>query len=273
VKRVKYKGTLNYDSLRLDHQAHLKKVNDVLVETALAVQGLQLALQDAETKLTKGQKRYTLKVPNKRTKVVPIHRNLRKLVSSLKDQISSKEYIQALVFIVSIVESYLSSNLIRLLRAYPKKLLVSTKGKELQASESYSVDMREIVAAASIDDIVDTRARQRVRDAMYASPKQYLSYFSSISGFKPTPEAWNAFIELKATRDLYVHGDGTINEIYIEKVGTSGRGQVGDMAIVDSQYFDKSISCLKEVMSNIFVGLREKYSDSEDLKRVFDRGD
>ena len=58
-----FKGTLNYDVLRLDHQGQLKKLNDVLVETALSVEGLNSVFDDVVARIARGETAYVLRVP------------------------------------------------------------------------------------------------------------------------------------------------------------------------------------------------------------------
>jgi len=264
-----FKGTLNYDNLRLDHQAHLKKLNDVLVETALSVEGLNSVLEDVVTKIGNGETVYKLRVPNKKAKAIPIRRNLISLRADLQNNITSKEYIKSLVFIITIVEDYLAKNLIRVLIAYPKKLLISTKGNQAAAG-AYTVEMRDLLDAGSLKAIIRQKAEQRTRDAMYASPVQYIAYFTSVTGTQIDPAVWGSYAEIKATRDLYVHSDGTVNDIYIEKTGAHARYAKGHKAVVDAAYFDAAASCLKSLMSAVYIGLRAGFCSSSELKRVFD---
>jgi hypothetical protein len=41
-----YKGTLNYDILRRDNQAHLRSINNIFIEAELCVKGLRSVLKD-----------------------------------------------------------------------------------------------------------------------------------------------------------------------------------------------------------------------------------
>jgi len=264
-----FKGTLNYDSLRVDHQGQLKKLNDVLVETALAVEGLISVHDDVVERIAQGDTAYHLVVPNKRAKLIPIRRNLQSLAAKLENDISSTQYVKSIVFIVTILEDYLSTNLIRVLRAYPRKLLIPVKGTPGGAA-TYAVEMRDLLEAGSLGAIVRQRAEQRTRDAMYASPAQYIGYFSAVTGVQIKSTVWETYAEIKATRDLYVHSDGTVNDIYIAKTGSRARHTKGQKAVVDAAYFDSAASCLKHLMSEIYVGLRGTFSNSMELRRIFD---
>jgi hypothetical protein len=265
-----FKGTLNYDNLRLDHQGQLKKLNDVLVETALSVEGLTYVLRNVDAKIANNDSLYVMRVPNKKAKSIPIRRNLASLRSKLGSDISSGQYVKSLVFIINVVEDYLSSNVVRILQAYPRKLLISTKGKELGPGATYAVEMRDLIDAGSLEAIIRQKAEQRTRDAMYASPIQYMAYFSSVTSIAVDEAVWASYAEIKATRDLYVHSDGTVNDVYIDKAATRARFSKGQKALVDSTYFDASASCMKHLMSDVYVGLRSVFSNSLELQRVFD---
>jgi hypothetical protein len=78
--------------------------------------------------------------------------------------------------------------------------------------------MRDILRLRSVDDLILEKAYQRVRDAMYGSPEQYFSYQKSVLGFEHSETVWRGFVEIKATRDVYIHGDGHVNEVYLKKL-------------------------------------------------------
>lgn len=263
-----FKGTLNYNNLRIDHQNQLKRLNDSLVETALAIEGLVYVIKNVNEKIKDGNINYIVNVPNKNLKSIPIRRNLKSLYKKINSDGLSYQYVKSLVFIINIVEDYISLNLIRILKSYPQKLLISTKGNPVPPG-SYSVDMRDLIAAGSFEEIVSQKAEQRTRDALYASPKQYAQYFASVTGIKIEKDIWESYAEIKATRDLYVHGNGKINEIYIEKAGGKARYDLGEVAVVDAVYFDRAASCMKRLMSAIFVGLRSGYAESVELNNIF----
>lgn len=266
-----FKNTLNYHYLRLDHQRQLKKLNDVLVEAALSVEGLSVVLDDVLVRIENGEAVYSQKVPNKKAESITIRRNLKSIRVNIEDSIVYREYVKSLIFMITIVEDYIANNLVRLLCAYPRKILISSKGKQPTSESAYSVDFRDLLEMGSIEAIIRQKAEQRTRDAMYASPAQYIAYFSSVTGVQIDPTVWVSYAEIKATRDLYVHGDGTVNDIYIEKTGSSARYSKGEKAVVDNAYLNTAASCLKGVMSEVYVGLRGVFSNSMELKRVFDR--
>ncbi|NTG32644.1 hypothetical protein G6K91_00050 [Agrobacterium rhizogenes] len=267
-----FKRSLNYDHLRLEHQSYLKKLNDVLFETALAIQGMESVLSEVSARLAKGQKSYSIQVPNKLAKLIPIRRNLAALQATLSGNAPLNAYVRSIVFLITLAEDYLAANIRRVLRAYPQKLMISTKGKKLGDSDQYTIDVRDLLAAGSLDAVIEQLAAQRVRDAVYATPQQYLTYFKAVCGVEFKEATWREYVEIKATRDLFVHADGRVNEIYLEKAGQQARFGLGEKVTVDPAYFNATTSCLKALMSEIYTGLRAKFANSVELKKVFDSG-
>jgi len=278
VAALKLKGTnafkrsVNYDHLRLDHQSYLKKLNDVLVETALAIQGMESVLEDVSSRLAKGQKTYNINVPNKLAKLIPIRRNLSALQVTLAEDAASNAYVRSIVFLITLAEDYIGSNLRRILRAYPQKLMISTKGKKLGDTDQYVVEVRDLLTAASLDVVIERLATQRVRDAIYASPEQYLAYLKAVCTIDLQEQTWRAYVEIKATRDLFVHADGRVNEVYLAKAAQAARFALGEKAVVDAAYFNAAASCVKALMSETYTGLRGKFANSAELNRVFGAG-
>jgi hypothetical protein len=113
------------------------------------------------------------------------------------------------------------------------------------------------------------RASQRARDALYAAPRQYAAYMASVLGFEVPASTLDRYVESKATRDLYVHGNGTANSIYISKAGKLARAKMGDVVPFDHQYLQSSIGNMKQMFSAIYKGMLDKFGESEEIERAF----
>lgn len=212
--------------------------------------------------------RLHIAAPTAKGKIGNISRKIDDVLDILNQRIETKEYLQSLVFAVALVEDYMSKTLVRVIRAYPGKILISIKGNPLNAENAFPVDMRDIVRLRSVDDLILEKAYQRVRDAMYASPKQYFAYQKSVLGFEHSEVVWREFVEIKATRDVYIHGDGHVNEVYLKKTGGMARAKIGEKLTVDSAYLNMSITCMKRIFTETYKGLRNQYANSEELHRI-----
>jgi len=265
-----YKSLPNYDFLRRDNQRQLTRINNIFVETELAVRGLKLIRTDIIKSKSQNVEQVSVSGTNSKGKPVQISRKIDVVKNLLDDRITSKEYVQSLVFSIALTEEYLSKTLVRVIRAYPHKLFISPKGGKTKDDQALMVDMNDVIRRSTIGEIILEKAEQRVRDAMYASPAQYHSYYSSVLGFKISDQVWLSFVELKATRDVFVHGDGKANNIYIKKAGRLARAVEGQSLPVDLAYLNQSMTCMKRIFTESYIGLREHHGNSLPLKSILE---
>ncbi|MFV1439719.1 MULTISPECIES: hypothetical protein, partial [unclassified Phaeobacter] len=186
-----------------------------------------------------------------------------------KARISEKEFVQSIIVAVSLTEDYIAEVVRLILEAYPKKLTLSQKGGA-PLGQSKSISLSDLLDYSSMEDLIEDQVEKRVQDLLYASPKQYAEYISAVAGVEIGERLIQEYAEVKATRDLYVHGDGKVNELYLKKAEQLARGKLGEKLVVDSEYFDHSIRVMKEIFTAIFKGLREKYSADSNVERILD---
>ncbi|MEP9379713.1 hypothetical protein ABLE91_23585 [Aquabacter sp. CN5-332] len=264
-----YKSMINRDFFRLDNKAQLKKINNIFIETELSIKGLKMVLEDVERAKRDNKDRFHISAPTAKGKIGNISRSVNDVLRIINERIGNKEYLQSLVFSISLTEDYISRTLIRIIKAYPEKILVSTKGNAVADSGSLSVDMRDILKAGNLDEIIAGKINHRVRDALYASPANYFTYLNSILGFSLPEDVWKSFVEIKATRDTYIHGDGCANDTYIFKCRDLSRAKLGEKLIVDGKYLAESITCMKRIFTEIYSGLQMNYGNSEEVHNIF----
>lgn len=256
----------NAPALRRLNQDRLKQINDIYIETQLTISGLLLKLHELERNTKQDTSEIT--VPSMRGKEARITRNNKYLCRIIADKIKFKEYVQSLIFAITLTESYLAEMLIIVLRSYPEKLLISTKGNEVNDGAMYSVDMKDILKLRNFDALIMDKAEQRVREVIFATPRAYAVYINKVLSFNIANETLEHFSEIKATRDIYVHGDGIANKIYELKAGKLARGNSGQKLVVDGRYLKSSVSCMKDIFTAIFKGMNEYYGESEELANV-----
>lgn len=257
VKKLPHSTTIkklpNYDLIRKFQAKRIKQINDFFIEVNLTISAL-----GAFKKLVSDSPRirsYT--VPKTTIGTKNVYRNKEEIIQYIDRRINYSEYAQSLVFAVAIAEDYLQDIMFFVLIAFPKKLLISAKGNE----GDRSISLKDIIDKENIEDIVVDQALLRIHEVMHASPSQYSMYFEKVVGFN-LGENVARYVEIKATRDLLIHNDGLINEIYIAKAGKFARGDINERISVDSQYFEESVRNLKNISSTIYRGLMDKYGDS-----------
>jgi hypothetical protein len=208
--KVPHKSRKNYDPIRKLHMRNVQKINDLYIESQIAVEGLRLELDFVKTKAktTKGSK-FQVTVPSMKGKDVTISRHYDDIIKAINARIEYKEFVQSLIFAITLTESYIAEILLIILIAHPDRILISQKGNE---SQSYTIELRELLLAPSMDEIILDKATQRTRDVIFASPKVYIAYLEKIMRFSIREALITQFIEIKATRDVYVHDDGNANK-------------------------------------------------------------
>jgi len=258
----------NYDALRKWNQRLLKRMNDIYLEAELVVGALRDLKAGLPASDTAAAERIKLSVPSVKGKDLKVFRKAPDLHRMIDNRIDSREFIQSLVFAVALTEEYLSDVLELIIRAYPQKLFISPKGNALKDDQMVPVDVREILKARSLAEIIQEQVSKRVRDAIYATPKQYSTYLASVVGFALPEDLLRRFFEVKATRDVHIHNGGLANSIYIQKAGGLARAMDGVVLPVDGEYLKGAISCQKKIFTQTYKGMLEKYGDSEKVQDI-----
>lgn len=258
MAKKKIKELSNYDLIRGIHMGRIKQLNDFFIESQLTIDALLLLRDGLLSKGSRGK--YSVPKMDGGSRVV--ERKTSDVLISIDHRVSYSHYAQSLVFAIAKAEDYISSVLLSILLAFPRKILISAKGNE----SGRSVELKSIIEKGDLESVLFEEARIRLADIMYASPAQYISYFQKIAGFELGNHT-QAYIEMKATRDLLVHNEGIINELYISKSGNLARGKIGEPVPVDDAYFEGCVSVLKSMTSTIYRGLIEKYGDSETFSK------
>jgi hypothetical protein len=122
-------------------------------------------------------------------------------------------YVRSQLFIalVAEIEDFLGSLLRLIILGYPKKI----------ADKFIPIDrLVDLGVAGALEEAIDST----VHELFYAKPQQYrntvLRFLSGDSEL--VANFWPAYVELKARRDVGVHGDWRCNEIYEKKVSEVG---------------------------------------------------
>ena len=150
--------------------------------------------------------------------------NFIKYITSLK---INKLPIDGIFQLVIIIESLLNELVSIILFEYPKKI---PNKKMLDVGTIISCESLEIIKQRIIEIIVN--------EISYKSPKDFATEFENITGINLFEiPAYHHYVELKATRDIYIHNNGISNSIYFSKSGSLARVNPGEVLPVTNQYF------------------------------------
>ncbi len=118
---------------------------------------------------------------------------------------------QSLIGIINSIEIFFSEILVAVLKRYPLKM------------KKTKFPLDEIIAYSN-DELIYESAKRTVNELMYKKPMDYLSGFCEILSInsEKLKDIWPNYIEAKARRDLGVHNNWMVNDIYLRKVSEAG---------------------------------------------------
>ncbi len=110
-----------------------------------------------------------------------------------------------------------------------------------------SVSMQLVLEAASIDEVHLRATDALLNELSYKSPSEFAEAMDGLLSIKLMEcPASHKCIEIKASRDIFIHNEGLANDRYARKAASHGRVQSGMNLPVDIQYFLESYeACLQ----------------------------
>lgn len=251
VAGVAYKKSLAYQIYRLQLRV-VRELNDVHIFVQQATPLLVAAKERYESSGHKEDREYFVPAVRKDRKGADGSPKLYTKAAMRTDQelkelydrfISRELMANLLVASVSKFESFLFGVLYVVMTKYPKKLSLSLKGVEAPKA----VPLEVLLEATDLQTALDQVIRTRLHGVSYASPKEYLEFFSKTTGVPIDDEAFPRYVEVKATRDLLVHADGIVNDLYLAKADTHARGKAGVLIPIGIKYFEHALATMKRV--------------------------
>jgi hypothetical protein len=155
--------------------------------------------------------------------------------------------------LVSEVEHFFTSAVSAVLRMYPDKM----GGQTFKLVEILSSSSRG-------GELVDRAARDVLNGLMYEKPLDYAKKFADFLSIdmKSLEAQWLAFVELKARRDVGVHNNWVVNEIYLRKLREADiktTYALGDRVIPDFNYMNRASDACDKLIETLANLLAEKW--------------
>lgn len=144
--------------------------------------------------------------------------------------------VNGLVQLVTIVESMLSDIVRAIVIRYLQKL-----------GSKRTLPLRMVLEATSLEEIHLRATDALLNELSYKSPAEFADSMQSILSINLLEcPAFHKYVEVKATRDIFIHNRGIANDVYIRKAGSHARVNSGTTLPADIQYFLESYeSCLQ----------------------------
>jgi hypothetical protein len=244
----------NYMLFRKPRTRTTRALNNVFVVTEIARRAVAEA---RKTYRVTPPSQLNFSIPTVRGEEIVVARRRNKILSLLDQALDRDFFAQGLVSAVAITESYLGEMLSLILRAFPGKL-GTPEGK---------VDLRMIVAAKSLDNLIEAIATKEIQTTFYASPSRYFENIEHTLSISIENKDKLSFAEIKATRDVFVHNGGIANRLYLQKADRLARAAEGRLLPMDDEYFSRSISLMKRIVRSVNEQLLRKYGKARELGR------
>lgn len=135
------------------------------------------------------------------------------------------------------------------------------------------MDYELVLGAKSLDEIKLAVVNSILNELAYKTPKEYGEEFEKYVGIKLLEQPiYHRYIELKATRDIYIHNQGVANDIYTTKADRLSRVKSGQFLPVNIQYFLQTYeNCiqlteiLEEELNKIWPSLDSQKSKTQNI--------
>lgn len=161
--------------------------------------------------------------------------------------------VNGLFQLVTIIEGVLSDIIRAVVLKYPQKL-----------GAKRTLPIKAVLEASSIQEIHMRATDGLINELNYKSPTEFAEAVKALLPVNLLEcPAFHKYIEIKATRDIFVHNGGIANDVYIRKTGTHARVKDGMSLPVDVQYFLESYESCIQLIEWLEKELHQHWHSSE----------
>jgi hypothetical protein len=107
--------------------------------------------------------------------------------------------------------------------------------------------------------MIETLVEKELQDVFYDRPANWFEYIKTLTKIASPSEADSKqFAEIKATRDVFVHGQGIANAFYVDKAGSLARSQSGNPLDIPGPYHQQSWDLICKLVRDIGTEMATK---------------
>lgn len=161
--------------------------------------------------------------------------------------------VKALVQLVTIVETMFGDVVRAVVLRYPHKL----GGKR-------SILVQAVLESTTLEEVHLRATDSLLNELSYRSPAEFAESMQQILSvnLRECP-AFQRYMEIKATRDIFIHNRGIANDLYVRKAGSHTRVKSGMALPADIQYFLESYEHCLQIAEWLEVELHGHWNSSE----------
>ncbi|HNK30657.1 MAG TPA: hypothetical protein PK403_00150 [Plasticicumulans sp.] len=144
--------------------------------------------------------------------------------------------VNGLFQLVTIVETMFGEVIRAIVSKYPQKM-----------GSKRTIALQTVLEALSLEDIHIRALDSLINDLAYKSPVDFAESFKELASVNLLEcPAFHKYMEIKATRDIFIHNRGVANDTYVRKASSHARVGSGKQLPADTVYFLESYeSCLQ----------------------------
>ncbi len=166
-----------------------------------------------------------------------------------KAQMYVTEYLAVATFqqFVSLFEDFLFGVMRHWRLAYPQRL------------QRKQIPMSVVLTAPDLDTVKLAATNRELNELNYKKVREWFAYLEGLVNLGcPTAGEIGRLAEIKATRDVFVHGRGLVGPICEEKAGAQKRASTGDRLDIPPQYHRESWQLIKKVVADVSAAMIAK---------------
>lgn len=177
-------------------------------------------------------------------------------IENISNEIANKELSDYIIkglftLVIAHFETMLSDFSKKVLQFYPQKLSIIKK-------ENIALSVNNLNNGELIEQIIDNE----INRIFYSNLNEQIRILQDISGVQINSNILDIdnLIEIKETRNLLLHNNLIVNDLYLNKTkGVKRAHKKGDVINIDKEYFEKSILHILRILEDITNQVRDKY--------------
>ena len=147
--------------------------------------------------------------------------------------------------LVTLTEVAFTDILTSIIKQFPRKL-----------GEKRTLAMSSIFDCTTLDAVRQAAILSYLNELAYKSPREFAESVENIFSFNILElPPYHRYIEMKATRDIYIHNQGWSNAIYKSKASSLARVKLNEFLPIDVKYF---LECY-EYCNQLAEALQEEF--------------
>jgi hypothetical protein len=186
---------------------------------------------------------------------------LKSITRSLNETKEDDYAIKGLfVLAIAQLETMLNDLMVNIIQFYPEKLQMIKQPASDERAQQISVGQEQMLNGDVIKQLIESA----VNRLAYSSLDKFMDKFVKVLAIDLTELASTQFIdaliEFKETRNLLLHNNLKVNEIYLKKTRRVMRADsIGQKLTVDKDYAQNALKLITELVDSIIEQLRSKY--------------